>query len=438
MERTVVYAGTRNIYHDMLVSAKSVLYNNGADKIVFLIEDDTFPEELPPCITTRNVSGQTIFPHNGPNYKSMWTYMVMMRMALTKLFPDLERIVTLDHDTIVHKPIDLLWTIDLSGYYFAAVEETQIRNRNHPYFNFGVLVHNLSALRDGTDDAIIHSINTTRHTYCEQDAGNSICHHRILDLPLPYNALPFNNPSVPDDRVIIRHHAARKEPLNQFPDYQFFDRMTWDKVLSREGVNGTEPIELKRYDIINHFIRERNYHSFLEIGTASGETFRNVSAPVRVSVDPDQNTDATFHMTSDDFFRMNKERYDIIFIDGLHTHSQAYRDIRNALSALNENGVIIVHDCLPTSEHMQQPATRYPGGLWTGDVWKAFVRIRSELSVLSYTVDADFGCGVIDTSREREGDTSELPTDMERMTYSDFVSNKQEWMNIRKGYDYDR
>lgn len=47
-ERVVVYAGTRNLYHDMVVSAKSLLCHDGADRIIFLIEDDAFPECLPP------------------------------------------------------------------------------------------------------------------------------------------------------------------------------------------------------------------------------------------------------------------------------------------------------------------------------------------------------------------------------------------------------
>jgi hypothetical protein len=45
--KVAVYAGTRNIYKDMLPSVKSLLIHSDVDKIYFLIEDDIFPYELP-------------------------------------------------------------------------------------------------------------------------------------------------------------------------------------------------------------------------------------------------------------------------------------------------------------------------------------------------------------------------------------------------------
>lgn len=234
-ERIALYAGTRNICHDMVVSAKSLLYHNGADRIVFLTEDETFPEYLPQCINVMDVSNQTFFPQNGPNYHSRWTYMVMMRTALTKLFPDRDRILSLDHDTIVRKPIDALWELDLSDCYYAAVEEKQITNRQHPYYNFGVVMHNLAKLReDHTDDTIILSVNSVAFPYCEQDAVNSVCRKHILKLPAKYNAMHFNTPQVPENDIVICHHAARKKPLNMFQDYQQYDAMTWEQVLTHK------------------------------------------------------------------------------------------------------------------------------------------------------------------------------------------------------------
>ena len=63
---------------------------------------------------------------------------------------------------------------------------------------------------------------------------------------------------------------------------------------------------MTRWEIINRFIMERNYWSFLEIGTKYGETFRQVAAEVKKSVDPDPRTAATFVMTSDTYFRIYK------------------------------------------------------------------------------------------------------------------------------------
>jgi len=64
-ERVAAYFGTRNVYGDMVVAAKSLLNHTRMDRIWFLIEDDAFPEELPEVIKTKNISGQTWFPPGG-------------------------------------------------------------------------------------------------------------------------------------------------------------------------------------------------------------------------------------------------------------------------------------------------------------------------------------------------------------------------------------
>ena len=432
--RVALYAGTRNIYHDMVVAAKSLLYHDGADRVVFLIEDDEFPEQLPECFTLINVSGQQYFRHDGPNYNCAWTYMVMMRTALTKLFPIQHRMLVLDHDTIVRQPLDELWATDLGDNYYALVQENHITNRTHPYFNFGVGMHNLDQLRkDEADDTIIRSVNTIHYTYCEQDAVNSVCWKRILELPTRFNTMSFNQPHIPEDEVVIRHYAAGLRPLSLYEDYRFFDAMPWTEVLNHKPENIVRAAGWKRYDIINHFIRFRGYTSFLEIGTAQGETYRNVAAPIRVSVDPDPDSMATYRMTSDEFFQTCDDTFDIIFIDGLHECHQAYADVLNALDHLNMGGVIVMHDCLPTSEHMQMPADHYPGGECTGDVWKAFMKVRKLYSYESYTINTDYGCGIIDTSRDKSSDTSDIPDDMDTMNYYDHFVAHPEWMNIKGG-----
>ena len=186
---------------------------------------------------------------------------------------------------------------------------------------------------------------------------------------------------------------------------------------------------MTRWEIINAIIADRGYKSFLEIGTKYGETITRVNVPVKVSVDPDPRTGATFLMTSDEYFRDHRERFDIVFVDGLHECGQAFRDVENALRILNKGGVIVMHDCHPLAEEMQEP---YRGQFfWTGDVWKAFVKARAELPYEIYVIDQDFGCGIIDTKKNKTKDTDGLPTDMDQMKYEDFVKHP-EWMDFRQ------
>lgn len=153
---------------------------------------------------------------------------------------------------------------------------------------------------------------------------------------------------------------------------------------------------MKRYDIIRHLIETRGYKSYLEIGVLGNETYNNLpTLDVKHSVDP--NGQAIFNVTSDEFFEHYcKQSYDIIFIDGLHLAEQVERDIENSLTHLNEGGIIVVHDCLPTAEY-EQLREGVSGKPWTGDVWKTFAALRANRSdLIMRVVDTDYGCGLIE------------------------------------------
>lgn len=152
---------------------------------------------------------------------------------------------------------------------------------------------------------------------------------------------------------------------------------------------------MKRYDLIRHLIEKRQYKSYLEIGVLGGETF-NALGPLDVKHSVDPNGQATFNMTSDEFFEKHcTQKYDIIFIDGLHLAEQVTKDIENSLTFLNPNGIIICHDCLPTAEY-EQLREGISGKPWTGDVWKAFAALRAHRFDLKMrVVDTDYGCGLI-------------------------------------------
>lgn len=59
---------------------------------------------------------------------------------------------------------------------------------------------------------------------------------------------------------------------------------------------------MKRTDIINQFIRNRQFQSYLEIGVRNpDDNFNLITAQYKSSVDPDPNAEAKFVMTSDEF-----------------------------------------------------------------------------------------------------------------------------------------
>lgn len=162
---------------------------------------------------------------------------------------------------------------------------------------------------------------------------------------------------------------------------------------------------MHRLDIINRIIACRGFTSYLEIGVSnSSNVFDHVACPYKIGVDPDPKAQGVTHrITSDQFFRENTRKFDLIFIDGWHDAVQTFRDILNSLIALDESGVIVIHDCLPPDEWHQRPASEFKTGeVWTGDVWKAVLRYFNVSENLCRIVDCDYGCGFIDTAVMRE------------------------------------
>lgn len=197
--KTAIYGGTRNLYPLMAPAIKSLLTNSSVDQVYLLIQDDKFPDWLPDCVHTVNVSGQTYFSPYGPNYANHWTWMTLMKAAYWKMFPDVDKALALDIDTYVEKPIDELWDIDMTDYFCAGVKD--IVGNGGPYINAGVMMMNLELLRKtGVGEKVIQFLNTKKTPYPEQDALNFLCNGKILNLPGDYNASKVtektNNPKI--------------------------------------------------------------------------------------------------------------------------------------------------------------------------------------------------------------------------------------------------
>ena len=151
------------------------------------------------------------------------------------------------------------------------------------------------------------------------------------------------------------------------------------------------PEKIFRWDLIQFLIDKYEYSTYLEIGCDKDQSFSKIEISHKVGVDPISG--GTIRKTSDDFFKTNKKKFDIIFIDGLHHYEQVIEDINNAIDILNDNGHILVHDCLPrTIAHQAIPRYR---GSWNGDVWKSIVELRTRKNLDVFTCEIDFGVGII-------------------------------------------
>lgn len=214
MEKYAVYTGTKNIYGDMYNAAKSLLVHSDVDKIYFLIEDDSFIFDLPKEIEVINVKNQQYFSQDGPNMNSRFSYMALMRAALPLVFPEYDRILSLDVDTIVEKDISDIWDIPLDDYYFAATPEIHRTDLDILYTNAGVTLFNLKKLRDdGKCYEVIDVLNTEFHQFVDQDVLNILCQGSIYPLPSSYNVNNYTEPT--DDKKIIHFAGIKRWNQNQ-------------------------------------------------------------------------------------------------------------------------------------------------------------------------------------------------------------------------------
>jgi lipopolysaccharide biosynthesis glycosyltransferase len=123
------------------------------------------------------------------------------RVFLPELLPDVDRVLYLDADTLVVDRLDALWSEPLEGSYVAAVPNVlESQHAAHPselglpptqpYFNRGVLLFNLAAMRaDGCTDRIVAYARNQTLRWPDQDALNVVLGARCRSLAPRWNCM---------------------------------------------------------------------------------------------------------------------------------------------------------------------------------------------------------------------------------------------------------
>lgn len=111
---------------------------------------------------------------------------------------------------------------------------------------------------------------------------------------------------------------------------------------------------------LNRLAAALDCRSYLEIGVETGKTLLQVSVAQRTGVDPCFQFDWQSYQgrdglqlhacESDSFFATLDPAitYDLIFVDGLHTFEQTYRDVLHALRHSHSRTVILIDDTMPS------------------------------------------------------------------------------------------
>jgi hypothetical protein len=187
---------------------------------------------------------------------------------------------------------------------------------------------------------------------------------------------------------------------------------------------------MRHADVINRLIDVAPGRRYLEIGVNRGATFFDVIAHRKVAVDPHFLFDtheaaismpnAEFHeIKSDEFFCDVVDpdaRFDVIFLDGLHTFEQTLRDFCNAVSYLAPGGIIVVDDVSPNTYAASLPDPNHTVAVrlginaqdldqsWMGDVYKLVFFIQTFFPQFNYGTVEDTMVMVVWQSRRKAAD----------------------------------
>ena len=179
-----------------------------------------------------------------------------------------------------------------------------------------------------------------------------------------------------------------------------------------------------RWDLIEYLINKYKFSDYLEIGCDQDQLFSKVRIKNKTGVDPVSG--GNIRKTSDEFFRENKNKFDIIFIDGLHTYNQVKKDILNSINCLKDEGIVLVHDCMPDSLS-KQAVPRYRMS-WNGDVWKAIVDLIQNEYLEIYTCKIDQGIGVI--KKKRNSSILKLEKNIKDLKFKDYYKNYVKYLRV--------
>ena len=170
---------------------------------------------------------------------------------------------------------------------------------------------------------------------------------------------------------------------------------------------------MRKSDVINQLSRKLGLKSYLEICTpTTGGRFAQIDSGqfaikhrliYRCVEDLSDKSDDTVSTSASFSYEIVRNRllermpgalYDVVFVDSFHTYEATMADLFGAYALTKRGGLIVVHDCNPTDRALTSPD--FKTGSWLGVTYEAFIDfVIARQDADWYTVDCDYGCGVL-------------------------------------------
>lgn len=204
-----------------------------------------------------------------------------------------------------------------------------------------------------------------------------------------------------------------------------------------------------RHERLNALAELNHAQRYLEVGVCDADTFDRVCVAHKVGVDPHFRFDpetrrapgVELHaVPSDDYFKAlpgDAPPFDLIFLDGLHTFEQTWRDLQASLRVSHARTIWVLDDTCPDSALSADPemtrsiATKRALGVpdrgWMGDVFKVVAAVHDTLPDLRLRTFANLGQTVLwRAPRDAFAPVWGSLDAIAALTYEDFVAHQHD------------
>ncbi len=204
----IVYITDSNYILPTKISIASMLENCKEEHVcIHIIAIDIHEEQMKSLLRIGKIHNNIkIIIHNFSNEfldlglnHSYVSKAALYKFKIPEIFSDIDTILYIDGDTLLHSNFLSIFDFDISEYYLAAVQDMiQVvdnkwnkRLQHEKYFNSGVMLLNLKKLREEkiSEKLINYKKNDTENSFMDQNALNVILGNDVLWISPSFNFL---------------------------------------------------------------------------------------------------------------------------------------------------------------------------------------------------------------------------------------------------------
>ena len=251
LESMIANASTERKY---IIHVLNTDISENMKQVLYHMANDNFE------IQFNNVTNYLRTIHEKLPIRDYYSHTTYYRFFIAEMFPEYEKAIYIDSDTIVKGDISRLYDFDLGDNYVGGVNDQVVVQdpifgdyvekvlgveRNN-YFNAGLLLINCDQFRKNN---VLDQFCKLLHMYNfvvaqDQDYLNVICHNKVLWLPQVWNTEVFGEIAPKEEDICILHYNLAAKPWH-YKDCRM-QQYFW-KYAERSGVYPEILKELETY-----------------------------------------------------------------------------------------------------------------------------------------------------------------------------------------------